>query len=249
MTYLAAASNRGDTVDLDHVTTPAGRADLAAMRSEAVDLRLDHCTGRPQGDYLCYFDHGYRSGPATAVTAAANPMVVLVGPAPDARLVHDGLHFLRPAAGGVPARPSPVFWVHLTELGAINPRIRGLIAPKAAGTATRDGAGPRLGVAPAGRRGGSAPLGLQGGPTWCLGAGRPANVDVHALEQLVEARPGHGEVMAGGEGVDGSATAGSTRAAMPSNIRAISAGGKRSRSSSQCPPPMPRPAPRRPGWP
>ena len=81
MTYLAAAWNRGDTVDLDHVTTPAGRADLAAMRSEAVDLRLDHCTGRPQGDYLCYFDHGYRSGPATAVTAAANPMVVLVGPA------------------------------------------------------------------------------------------------------------------------------------------------------------------------
>jgi hypothetical protein len=81
MTYLAAAWNTGNTVDLDHVTNPAGRADLAAMRSEAVDLRLDHCAGRPQGDYLCYFDHGYRSGPSSAVTTAANPMVVLVGPA------------------------------------------------------------------------------------------------------------------------------------------------------------------------
>jgi hypothetical protein len=81
MVYLAAAWNTDDSVDLDHVTTPAGRADLAAMRNEAVDLRLDHCTGRPQGDYLCYFDHGSRSSTATAVTTAANPMVVLVGPA------------------------------------------------------------------------------------------------------------------------------------------------------------------------
>jgi hypothetical protein len=81
MTYLAAAWNTGNSVDLDHVTNPAGRAALASMRSEAVNLRLDHCTSRPLGDYLCYFDHGYRSTPASAVTTAANPMIVLVGPA------------------------------------------------------------------------------------------------------------------------------------------------------------------------
>ena len=81
MAYLAAAWNSGNTVDLDHVTDPAGRAALAAMHSEAVDLRLDHCTGRPQGDYICYFDHGYQPGMAPARPGAGGPMSVLVGPA------------------------------------------------------------------------------------------------------------------------------------------------------------------------
>jgi hypothetical protein len=81
MTYLAAAWNTGNTVALDHVTTPAGRAGLVAMRNEAVNLRLDHCTERPQGDYLCYLDHGYQNTTGGAAKTASLPMVVLVAPA------------------------------------------------------------------------------------------------------------------------------------------------------------------------
>ena len=81
MTYLAAAWNSGNTVALDYVTTPAGRAGLVAMRAEAVDLRLDHCTERPQGDYLCYLDHGNPTPPNGAPQGNSLPMVVLAAPA------------------------------------------------------------------------------------------------------------------------------------------------------------------------
>jgi hypothetical protein len=81
MTYLAAAWNSHDIVDLDHVTNPAARAQLVAMHSEAVNLRLDHCTGRPQGDYLCYFNHDYPASTATTLPGGQGQMVVLVGPA------------------------------------------------------------------------------------------------------------------------------------------------------------------------
>jgi hypothetical protein len=82
MSYLAAAWNTGNTVDLDYVSNPAGRAALQAMHDEAVDLSLDHCSERPEGDYLCYFDHGYLpSTPAAWRSSPPRPMVVLVGPA------------------------------------------------------------------------------------------------------------------------------------------------------------------------
>lgn len=81
MSYMAAAWNSGNTVALDHVTNPAARAELVAMHSEAVNLRLDHCTPRPQGDYLCYFDHDYQAGTATTLPGGQGLMTVLVGPA------------------------------------------------------------------------------------------------------------------------------------------------------------------------
>lgn len=79
MTYLADAWNAGDMSEVDQVSNPPGRAALEAMSREAIDLRLDNCTKRPEGDYLCYFDHDRESG--GAVTAAKRQMVFLVGPA------------------------------------------------------------------------------------------------------------------------------------------------------------------------
>jgi hypothetical protein len=79
MTYLAAAWNANDTTALRHVTNPAARDALDAMHSEAVNLRLDHCDRRPEGDYLCYFRHDYPAGTATA--QPGGQAVFLVGPA------------------------------------------------------------------------------------------------------------------------------------------------------------------------
>ena len=81
MTYLAAAWNSHAIADLDHVTNPAARAQLVAMRSEAVNLRLERCTGRPQGDYVCYFAHDYPASTVTTLPGGQGQMVVLVGPA------------------------------------------------------------------------------------------------------------------------------------------------------------------------
>jgi hypothetical protein len=80
MTYLAAAWNANDTVALRHVTNPAARDALDAMHAEAVNLRLDHCDERPEGDYLCSFRHDYPAGTATAEPGGGQA-VFLVGPA------------------------------------------------------------------------------------------------------------------------------------------------------------------------
>jgi hypothetical protein len=81
MTYLTAAWNSGNTVNLDHVTNPAARAQLAAMHGEATDLRLDHCTPRPQGDYACVFDHNSPAGTSTTLPGGIGHAYFLVGPA------------------------------------------------------------------------------------------------------------------------------------------------------------------------
>jgi len=75
MRYLAAAWNRHDKVALWQVTTPDGRNELEAMRSEATNLRLRSCTKKPAGDYTCVFDHDYppsmhKSGHGTATFLA-----------------------------------------------------------------------------------------------------------------------------------------------------------------------------------
>ena len=63
MRYLAAAYNRHDLVALKHVTTPIAREALDNMRSEAIDLRLDHCTrNKDRNDYDCTFRHGFPAG-------------------------------------------------------------------------------------------------------------------------------------------------------------------------------------------
>ncbi len=80
MTYLAAAYNAKNTVDLNHVTNPAARAQLNHMHSMAVNLKLDHCIRRPEGDYECTFDHQF---PSSDRTRGPDPgrAVFLVGPA------------------------------------------------------------------------------------------------------------------------------------------------------------------------
>jgi hypothetical protein len=60
MRYLAAAYNRDDLAALMHVTTPAARHNLLAMRANATNLQLVGCTANAgRGDYLCGFTHGY----------------------------------------------------------------------------------------------------------------------------------------------------------------------------------------------
>jgi TolB protein len=81
MTYLAAAWNSGDIRDLDYVTNPAARSQLQAMHDEAVNLRLDHCDQRPQGDYICYFSHDYPPGTTTTLPRGVGQAVFLAGPA------------------------------------------------------------------------------------------------------------------------------------------------------------------------
>jgi hypothetical protein len=62
MRYLASAWNRKDYEDLCHVTNPNGRQLLVDMHEEAVNLRLNHCTKLPPGNYECLFDHDYPKG-------------------------------------------------------------------------------------------------------------------------------------------------------------------------------------------
>lgn len=81
MTYLASAWNRNDQVELDHVTNPAARAELAGMHDEAVNLRLNHCDRRPVGDYVCFFDHDYPAGTSTTLPGGVGHATFLVGPA------------------------------------------------------------------------------------------------------------------------------------------------------------------------
>src|SRR4051794_35545636 len=51
MRYLAKAWNCNDVAALRHVTTPGSRAELLAMKHEAVNLSLDRCTSQGSGDY------------------------------------------------------------------------------------------------------------------------------------------------------------------------------------------------------
>ncbi|MHB8467483.1 MAG: hypothetical protein ACYDH6_00815 [Acidimicrobiales bacterium] len=81
MTYLAAAWNANDLVSLRHVTNPAARAQLDAMHSEAINLRLDHCTKRPEGDYECTFRHDYPAATPTTMPGGVGEAAFLVGPA------------------------------------------------------------------------------------------------------------------------------------------------------------------------
>ena len=79
MRYLAGAYNRNDLAALMHVTTPAARHNLLAMRANASDLRLVGCTANPgRGDYLCGFAHGY---PAAAHQASRGQAHFTVAPA------------------------------------------------------------------------------------------------------------------------------------------------------------------------
>jgi hypothetical protein len=79
MRYLAGAYNRDDLAALMHVTTPAARHNLLAMRADATDLRLVGCTASPgRGDYLCGFTHG---SPAAAHQAGRGQAHFTVAPA------------------------------------------------------------------------------------------------------------------------------------------------------------------------
>jgi hypothetical protein len=79
MRYLASAWNRGDLVELKHVTDPAAREQLLGMHREAADLRLESCARRGQGDYECTFTHGFPIG--YKHTTAVGHAGFLVGPA------------------------------------------------------------------------------------------------------------------------------------------------------------------------
>jgi hypothetical protein len=80
MIYLASAWNARDAAALGHVTTPAARVQLDAMRSGAVNLRLDHCDRQIAGDYLCYFKHDFPTGKLSG-PAGAGAAIFLVAPA------------------------------------------------------------------------------------------------------------------------------------------------------------------------
>lgn len=80
MRYLATAWNHDDLVSLKHVTDPAARTELLGMKTEATNLRLNHCTrNAEQGDYTCYFDHDYPKG--YTGTKGEGKAVFTVGPA------------------------------------------------------------------------------------------------------------------------------------------------------------------------
>jgi hypothetical protein len=78
MRYLTAAWNRNDYVALCHVTTADARGQLNGMHTEATNLRLNHCTKQPAGDYQCYFDHDFPASRHKKGTGHSN---FLVGPA------------------------------------------------------------------------------------------------------------------------------------------------------------------------
>jgi len=87
MRYLASAWNRGDLVELKHVTDPAARDELDGMHREATNLRLDHCElntspgeNHGVGDYTCYFRHDYPIGYA-GPRQSRGSAVFTVGPA------------------------------------------------------------------------------------------------------------------------------------------------------------------------
>jgi hypothetical protein len=72
MGYLASAWNAGDVQNIDYVTNPAGRAQMDSMAAQMVNLRFDHCSPNPTGDYTCFFTHDV--APSTSATTYPNPM-------------------------------------------------------------------------------------------------------------------------------------------------------------------------------
>lgn len=71
MTYLAGAWNSNDVRQIDYVTSPAGRRQMDSMAAQMANLRFDHCTPNPAGDYTCYFQHDI--APSTSPTTYPNP--------------------------------------------------------------------------------------------------------------------------------------------------------------------------------
>jgi hypothetical protein len=77
MRYLADAYNRHDDRALRHVTNSEARHELAAMRSMAVNLRVQNCRLESGGMAECLFAHDYVSaagpvaGPGTATMRVA----------------------------------------------------------------------------------------------------------------------------------------------------------------------------------
>jgi hypothetical protein len=71
MTYLAKAWNTDNVQKLDYVTSPAGRAEMDSMATLMVNLRFNHCTKNPPGDYTCYFQHNIAT--STSPTTYPNP--------------------------------------------------------------------------------------------------------------------------------------------------------------------------------
>jgi hypothetical protein len=80
MRYLATAYNRNSFEDLKHVTTPTARANLLAMRTQAVNLQLLGCSANAgRGDYTCKFSHDYPA--AMHRSGKGQPAVFTVAPA------------------------------------------------------------------------------------------------------------------------------------------------------------------------
>lgn len=61
MRYLARAYTRHDDVALRHVTNPAARDQLVAMRDYAPDLVLESCVDSEWGSYICRFSHAIKN--------------------------------------------------------------------------------------------------------------------------------------------------------------------------------------------
>ena len=61
MRYLARAYTRHDDVALRHVTNPAARDQLVAMRDYAPDLVLESCVDTEWGSYICRFSHAIKN--------------------------------------------------------------------------------------------------------------------------------------------------------------------------------------------
>jgi len=79
MIYLASAYNANDAAALHAVTTPQSYRELMQMRSEAVNLRLQHCAlDHGRGDYVCYFMHDY---PASLHQSGHGGSQMLIAPA------------------------------------------------------------------------------------------------------------------------------------------------------------------------
>jgi len=74
MRYLARAYTAHDDVALRHVTNPAARDALVAMRDYAPDLRLVSCVDSQWGSYTCTFSHAIKNSTKRgSATLAANP--------------------------------------------------------------------------------------------------------------------------------------------------------------------------------
>jgi hypothetical protein len=72
MVYLANAWNSANVQEIDYVTDPAGREQMDSMAAQMVNLRFDHCSQNPAGDFTCYFTHDIAASDDS--TTYPNPM-------------------------------------------------------------------------------------------------------------------------------------------------------------------------------